>query len=63
MASPSLLQPLPIPQKAWFVISLDFIEGLPKSKGNTSILVVVNHLTKYGHFLAFSHPFTTLDVT
>lgn len=37
-----LLQPLPIPHKIWEDISIDFIIGLPKSKGIEAILVVVN---------------------
>ncbi|KAG8501359.1 hypothetical protein CXB51_003487 [Gossypium anomalum] len=62
VASPGLLQSLPIPERAWSVVSLNFIEGLPNSSRKNSIFVVVDHLTKYGHFLALSHPYTTKDV-
>lgn len=62
IASPSLLQPLPIPERAWSLVSLDFIEGLPNSSRKNSILVVVDHITKYGHFLDLSYPYTTKDV-
>lgn len=54
----SLLKPLPIPFQAQTDISMDFIDGMPKSNRYDAILAVIDRLTKYGHFLALSHPFT-----
>ena len=56
---PGLLDPLNIPKVKWPKIILDFIEGLPKSKGKDGILVVVDRRTKYAYFIPLSHPFTT----
>lgn len=61
-AYPGLLQPLPIPNHAWSHISMDFIEGLNKSKNREVILVVVDRFTKYAHFIALKHPYTTATV-
>ncbi|CAI5524929.1 unnamed protein product [Closterium sp. Naga37s-1] len=47
-----LLQPLPVPEQPWQVISLDFITGLPStSRGHDSILVVIDKFSKMGHFI------------
>jgi hypothetical protein len=57
-----LLQPLPIPEHIWSVISMDFIDGLPKSYGRTTIFVVVDRFSKYGHFTPLKHPYTAPQV-
>ena len=48
-----LLQQPELPVWKWEQISIDFVTGLPKSpKGNDTIWVVVDRLTKSAHFLA-----------
>ena len=47
-----LLQPLPISEWKWEVISMYFIMGLPKSKKrNDSIFLVVDNLSKEAQFI------------
>ncbi|KAA3460972.1 reverse transcriptase [Gossypium australe] len=62
LASPRLLQLLPILDRVWAAISMDSVEGLLASKGKSTILVVVDRLIKYDHFLALAHPFNALTV-
>ncbi|GMI66113.1 hypothetical protein HRI_000280600 [Hibiscus trionum] len=57
-----LLQPLPIPEAIWSSISMDFIEGLPKSRNKDVIWVIVDRLTKYAHCIPLAHPFSAKEV-
>ena len=38
------------------------MEGLPKSMGFEVILVVVDRLTKYVHFVSVSHPYSAAKI-
>jgi hypothetical protein len=47
-----LLQPFPIPEWKWEVVTMDFITKFPRTaKQHDSIMVVVDKLTKAAHFI------------
>ena len=50
-APAGLLHPLPIPNRPWSHIALDFVTGLPPSQGKTTIMTVVDRFSKAAHFV------------
>lgn len=46
-----LLNSLPVPQRPWASISMDFVVKLPLSQGFDSVFVVVDRMTKMAHFI------------
>jgi hypothetical protein len=58
-----LLQPLPIPEWKWDMVTMDFITGLPRTrKQHDSIMVVVDKLTKAAHFIPLKTTHRAADV-
>lgn len=53
---------LPIPNRPWSSISMDFIEGLPDSRGFDCILVIVDRLTKMSLFIPTRKTLDTPDL-
>ena len=45
------LQPLPVADRPWSSLSMDYIEQLPNSGGFDSILVIIDYFTKMGIFI------------
>ena len=59
----SLLQPIPILEWKWEVISMDFITSLSRTtRKHDSIMVVVDRLTKVEHFLPVKSTYLASDV-
>ncbi|XP_023805590.1 uncharacterized protein LOC111946461 [Oryzias latipes] len=46
-----LLHPLPVPQRPWSHLAMDFVTGLPPSQGNTVILTVIDRFSKSAQFI------------
>ncbi|KAG9453755.1 hypothetical protein H6P81_006659 [Aristolochia fimbriata] len=57
-----LLQPLPIAERPWDSVSMDFILGIKESGGLSAIYVVVDRFSKYATFVALSKRCTASEV-
>src|SRR3569623_142014 len=56
------LQPLEVPEKPWHTVTFEFFVLLPKTeRGNDSICVFVDKLTKVGHFVACQETLSAKD--
>jgi len=47
-----LLTSLPIPDRPWLDIVMDFVTGLPLCEGMDAVLMVVDRLLKERHYIA-----------
>ncbi len=56
-----LLQPLPLPQRPWSHIAIDFITDLPPSDGHTTILTVIDRFSKACRLIPLSKLPTALQ--
>ena len=56
------LKQLPISERPWNSISMDFIEKLPSSSGFDTILVIVNQFTKQAIFIFAHNTITSMDL-
>ena len=60
-APQGLLQPIPIPEKPFDVVTMDFIPELPTSNEFDNILVVVDKLTKFALFIPTTSNINEID--
>ena len=58
-----LLQPLPILEWKWEIITMDFITGLPKMfRQHDSIMVIVDKLSKEAHFIPVKYTYKGINI-
>ena len=57
-----LLCPFPIPARPWEDLSLDFIAGLPPSRGHSTVLVIVDRFSKGVHLGSLPAQHTAFEV-
>ena len=57
-----LLLPLLVSTAIWADIGLDFVEALPRVRGKSVILTVVDRFSKYCHFIPLAHPYSAESV-
>ncbi|XP_070057602.1 uncharacterized protein [Nicotiana tomentosiformis] len=62
-AQAKLLEPLPVPQRPWESISLNFITRLPKVGDLATILVIVDQFSKYATFIVAPQNISAEDTT
>ncbi|XP_074328209.1 uncharacterized protein LOC141666109 [Apium graveolens] len=62
MRPAGLLQPLPVPERIWNDVSIDYVEEFPISNGFSVVMLVVDRLSKYAYFVPIRHPFTASSV-
>jgi hypothetical protein len=53
---------LEAPTTIWADVAMDFVKGLPRVNGKSVILMVIDHFSKYCHFLPLDHPYITMSV-
>jgi hypothetical protein len=57
-----LLQPLDVPSTIWADVAMDFVEGFSCVNDKSVILIVVDRLCKYEHFIPLRHPYSGTTV-
>ncbi|KAL0162348.1 hypothetical protein M9458_041744, partial [Cirrhinus mrigala] len=55
------LVPLPVPQRPWSHLGVDFVTDLPNSEGNTCVLVIVDRFSKACKFIPLPGLPTAMD--